>query len=200
MRRDSTVASDWHGDDGMPKFGRKARAWFALHIRLKLEERPEPGPGRDARCEVTSEEVGPVVDWICADPIRYVTYKPSDEYHGRGYSNGSWTIEWEGVFRAIPHALNDIRGLTINSLDEWLSEDIADNLTGRIEGGSGLIPRKQRRELAVLAHARRMKIPRVCVQCGAEFKRTRSARRCPPCVERRKEAVAPAKRGGRGVA
>jgi len=69
------------GDDGLPKFGKKARQWFLRKLRAKLDERPY---------NLGGDELEAVLHWFAADPMPYVEWDDAEEYHGRQYSNGAF--------------------------------------------------------------------------------------------------------------
>lgn len=177
--------SGWaeEGDDGLPSFGRKARAWFVRKVRAKLG-------GETHRYSITSEEIEGLVQWYGSDPIPYVEWQDGDEYRGRGWSSGAWTIDWDKVNRTLYTALDELRlardTAGIKTLDDWLKADLNDSFEFEgVSGGTDKLPKKLRRELKELARARRKKLPHICQSCREEFTPTSNrAKRCTKCMER----------------
>lgn len=167
-------------DDGLPKFGKKARKWFLRLLRAKLEGN---------RFDITDEELEPVIARFAGDPMPYVKWKDSDQYHGGQYSNGSWTIDWSAVVEGCASALRELRAdaemARFPTLDDWLHAEVEGTLPASCaRGGSAKLPKKLRRELQTAARIRRKNRPRICRGCRSEFTPTcNRALRCRKCIE-----------------
>lgn len=168
--------SEGGGGDELPTFGNKARKWFRRKLRAKLGSFKVPG-----------DEIEPVLDCLASDPMPYVEWEDDDSYRGRGYSNGSWSIDWGAVRLGCEAALKDLRSETertrFSTLDDWLRADVEGKLPpSSARGGSAKLPKKLRRELLAAARARRKHRPRICRVCKSEFMPTcNRALRCPTC-------------------
>src|SRR5262245_10045783 len=83
----------WKGDaenSGIPRFGRRARAWLARVLDRRLRTLA-PGWNDD-------EAIMSLVAWYMEDAERYVDWVDDEEgYRGRGYSNGRFAIDWDTV-------------------------------------------------------------------------------------------------------
>lgn len=182
--------SSWSedGDDGLPTFGRKARAWFLRSLRANLRE----------KCPLrVNDELEPIVQWLAADPRRYVEWLDDEQYRGRRYSNGAWVIDWKAVAEGFHAALADIVTAAecerLRTLDDWLRADLDGSLKYVRAGGSGSLSREVREQLAETARARRRTWPIGCVDCGKTFRRRPRARgkpiRCAHCLELRQKST-----------
>lgn len=180
--------SDESGDDGLPKFGKKASAWFGRLLRTRLTT-DDPQWVEFFGVRITAGELDAVVSWLAESPMKYVKWKDSDEYHGGGFANGGWVISWEAVRDALPDVLSRIRAAgqaaRFPTLDEWLLADLRGSV--KIEtarGGAEKLPKRLRRELQQKARARRKGKPRTCCTCRGEFQPTcNRARRCKACID-----------------
>lgn len=179
-------ASGWteDGDDGLPNFGRKARAWFARKVRANLNE-----IGGKYPYNMTDDEVEPVVARFAADPMPYVEWVDGEEYRGRGWSSGAWQIDWKALHTALVDVLEELRlemdTASILSLDDWLKADLDDafHYEGPA-GGSEKLPKRLRRELLAAARDRRRKLPKTCTSCREPYQPTSNRqRRCPKCID-----------------
>jgi hypothetical protein len=154
---------DWRGEsDDAPRFTRGARRWFAQHIRAAIETEPQA----TAIYELRPEEIGQVVGWLQERYTEYVSYLPTEEYRGRGWSHGAWVVDRAALKTGWRLALNTIRGdegeaeaSVTDSLDEWLRADIAGTVQG-VKGGDAAIPDEQWASLAGAADARRKRLAR----------------------------------------
>jgi hypothetical protein len=168
------------GDDGLPKFGKKARRWFMRLLRAKLEAN---------RFDIKDDELEPVLARFAANPMPFITWNDAEDYHGRNYSNGAWKIDWNVVVYGVAAALNELRAeaesARFPTLDDWLRAEVKGTLdsTGRM-GGSAKLPKKLRRELQAAARARRKNRARICRTCHTEFTPTcNRALRCKKCID-----------------
>lgn len=177
----AATGPDWRGNDGLPNFGRKARKWFARLVRAKIEEGPSFG--------MTEEEREKLIERFLADPMPYVTWTDAEEYHGRGWSNGAWSIDWNAVREGCQAALEELRAeaetARFPTLDDWLRAELEGTLSSHgASGGSEKLSKKLRRELLAAARARRKNRPRICRSCRAEFTPTSNrALRCTKCID-----------------
>jgi hypothetical protein len=190
------MCATWRGplrdENGLP-FGRRAQGWLRRQIRSWLET----AEGAD------EEKVAELLDWYMETPLRYVNWKDCDEYHGRGFSMGAWTVDWPTVREdfdlgrtrlAEREAQARDYALGIRTLDDWLRADIAGTLThpGAI-GGMLFVADSLRYRGRTL---RRMA---PCDACRKVFKLDRrNARNCPDCrVRLRAEREARAGKGAK---
>jgi hypothetical protein len=191
------VSKPWQADndDGIPPFNRKATLWLERVIRAKLQD-----PATQSRYGFSAEDIDFVVGYlrVPSDFAEYVHWVDENEYRGRRYSNGAWTINWDAVQKYLRHAgTQALRAKTkyvddqrITSLEQWLREDVAGTLMyPGSEGGSSDLPGEVRRSLRAAAVERergRVREKR-CPCCGHYFvAKRRNGVRCPDCIERAK--------------
>jgi len=189
----------WKGDSGsagIPRFGRKARAWMARVLDRKLRELA-PGWNDD-------EVMADLVAWYMDDAERYVKWVDDEGgYRGRGYSNGLWVIDWETVREDLhqgtttlnSHAARERDTARFQTLDEWLRADLQGELDypGAL-GGMEDVPDEIRVRVQRAAIERRRRWPIRCA-CGKSFvPDRRKARRCPDCRAANRAHVVAARR------
>ena len=183
-------AGHWKGGGDDKRFGDKGRHWFARRVRVLLQ-----GVRYQKRYQMTDDELDAIASRFIAESERYVSWNDSEEYHGRRYSNGAWTLNWEKMSAEVPDLLTEIRSdaarSTIQSLDDWLTADLDDTLGYAVTGGSSRLPENVRQSLLETARTRRRNWPLSCIGCGATFYRFPKQKgkpiRCPDCLRRRKE-------------
>jgi DNA-directed RNA polymerase subunit RPC12/RpoP len=180
------------GNEGLPKFGRKARLWFARQLNAKLDELRNTYPLHS----LTDDEAGLVLARFLDDPSQYIIWVDSKEFSGGRYSYGAWRIHWEGVIEDLREFVREIREdaqrAAIASLDDWLRADLADSLNYKVrDSGSEKLSDEVKERLSETARARRRTWPLRCVDCAHTFfrqpKQKGQAIRCPECVEKRKQ-------------
>lgn len=165
------------GDDLPVKFGRKGRQWLERKIRATFAGTFVRWGNEDA--------VALCVEWYMERPERYVRWEDSDEWRGRGFSNGCWTFNVGAVYADFEEADRATdRGLDAMycpSLEEWLGADLDDDLLyAGDKGGVDRLPVEVREQLRIRSIQRSRR--RVC-KCGASFIAERSnAVRCAECV------------------
>lgn len=174
-----------NGDHTPMKFGRRARAWLTRLLTGSFTGiewfRSHP--------DVTAEQF---VAWYLESPTRYVTWVDAEEYRGKGYANGAWTVAWDVVRADWFQALQELRDAAARArdaeqfltLDDWLRAEVAGDLVYRgARGGTERIPDELRSRSMRLAEDRRRQWPIACA-CGKSFVRDRAnARRCAECRE-----------------
>jgi hypothetical protein len=174
----------WKGGGHGKRFGNKAREWFARRVWAKLEE-------LSGRNHLTASELETLVGRFIAESERYVTWQDADEFRGRGFANGAWTIDWPKLEREIGDLLREVRADAargaIPTLDDWLRADLTDSLEYSVAGGSKRLSQETKNRLVGSARARRRSWPLLCVDCGRTFQRRPGARgkpiRCGSCLE-----------------
>jgi len=177
------------GEQGLPKFGKKARAWLARQLRAKL---------REIHHESWHDEEGiaRLVDWHLERWDRFVRWVDADEFRGSSYAYGAWQIAWDAVKSAVDEACADNNAIIgrehresdarlFPTLEDWLRADIASELSyAGAGGGMDLVRRhavpqpKARRAPPIHSDLR--------CPCGKIFAGVAQAKFCPLCREKRK--------------
>lgn len=189
------ASTAWKGDsfDDRPKFGRKARAWFARQIDKEITRLfDESWHDEDGRARL--------VDWYLSDVKRFVVWVDSDQYHGSRFSNGAWQINRKAVKAASDQAVKECNERLwaewrakdfqrFPTLDAWLRADIDDDLSySGAEGGMQKVREWQQRHDSETPGAA---APRGsnCCPCGKLFaRRSGNHRYCDGCKASQRES------------
>lgn len=180
----TTWKGEGAGSDGIPRFGRKAKAWLRRRLKAVLFTLSGDAefPYRDSvvGCTWTPDGIPYLIEWYVARWPEFVTWEDSDEYRGAGFSNGAWRFDAKAVASRGPQAVRETDiardARVYSTLDEWLRGDLMGRLwyDGHPGGMSRVSPEDRARRQTKCA-------------CGVRFTPLRrNARRCPTCVDRAK--------------
>lgn len=122
-------------EDTGPRIGRDVRAWFGRRLDVILNR---PAPWGD----VTIEEVVSMYYMDKAGsggPECFLDWEDSDEYRGKGWSNGFWAVDVKTVLAELPYAIHYVRRAKARALDaqrfptldEWLDAEARGNLADK---------------------------------------------------------------------
>lgn len=195
------MAADWKGrdDDGLVRFGTRARLWLERRMRQELEKynNGTAPTKRYGVLPITQDDVVGLVPWFMEDATHYVEWIFYDDYAGARYTRGAWRFNAETVKRDIPQGMEELRdraahaadAATVATLDDWLRADMAGTLqhAGWLGGAKDMrLTPEERRGLNYSALTRRYRWPKACATCGESF-RDGSCKNCKACRAKRRK-------------